>query len=237
VGVVENKQGFGFRDSGFGKITRLAAIVTFAGFASLSPMSAAEASSAINVRVYDYAKVERRVLLEAEKEATRILDQAGITTMWLDCPLDPAEFEEHPVCQQPLSPADIVLRFVPSSMEKGLPFDHTKVGFAFLTKEGPRGSLAGVFYQRIFALARGDESALGVGLGRAAAHEIGHLLLRSEGHSPWGIMRANWSGKDFRDGTKILSFTPEQAVKMRGEVASRQRQARTAIAARAERPQ
>jgi hypothetical protein len=226
---MEKEQGYGNRDSGFAKIARLAAIVTFVGFASLSPMSGAEASSAITVRVYNYAKVERRILVEAEKEATRILDQAGITSAWLDCPLDPAEFEEHPACQQPLGPADIVLRFIPSSMEKGLPFDHSKVGFAFLTKEGPRGSLAGVFYQRIFALTRGDEFALGVGLGRAAAHEIGHVLLRSEGHSPWGIMRANWRGRDFRDGTEILSFTPEQAVKMRAEVQERQMQTQASL--------
>jgi hypothetical protein len=226
---MEKKQGFGNRDSGFAKIARLAAIVTFVGFAGFSPMRGAEPSSAITVRVYNYAKVERRILVDAQKEAARILGQAGIATVWLDCPLDPAEFEEHPACQQPLGPADIVLRFIPSSMEKGLPFDHSKVGFAFLTKEGPRGSLVGVFYQRIFALARGDESALSIGLGRATAHEIGHLLLRSEGHSPWGIMRANWGRRDFGDGTEILSFTPEQAVKMRAEVQERQAQTQASL--------
>jgi hypothetical protein len=185
-------------------------------------LSGAEAQSDISIRVYNYAKVERRILVGAQKEATRILGQAGIATAWLDCPLEPAEFEDHPACQQPLGPADIVLRLIPGSMEKGLPFDHSKVGFAFLTKEGPRGSLAGVFYQRIFALTRGDDFALGVGLGRAAAHEIGHLLLRSEGHTARGIMRANWSGRDFRGRTEILSFTPDQASKMRAEVENRQ---------------
>ena len=33
-------------------------------------------------------------------------------------------------------------------------------------------------------------------LGHAAAHEIGHLLLGSTGHSPAGIMRASWEVKD-----------------------------------------
>jgi hypothetical protein len=218
------RQGFGVRDSGFGKIARLGGIATLVGFASLSLASGAEPTSPINVRVYNYAQVERRILIKAEKEATRILGQAGIATAWLECPLDAAEFEERVACQQPLGPADIVLRFIPSSMMKGLPFDHSKVSFAFLAKEGPRGSLVGVFYQRVFALARGDEFALALGLGRAAAHEIGHVLLRSEGHSRWGIMRANWGRRDFRDGTQILSFTPEQAAEMRAEVQERQAQ-------------
>jgi hypothetical protein len=226
---MEKKQGFGNGNSEFGRVARLAAIVTFLGFASLSPTKATEPAAPINVRVYNYAKVERRILVDAEKEAARILGQAGIETAWLDCPLDPAEFEERPACQQPLGPTDIVLRFIPSSMMKGLPFDHSKVGFAFLTKEGPRGSLAGVFYSRILTLARGDDYALALGLGRATAHEIGHLLLRSEGHSPRGIMRANWGRRDFRDGTEILSFTPEQSAEMRAEVQERQAQTQASL--------
>jgi len=218
---MEKKQRFGVRDSGLGRIAWLAAIVTSVGFAGLSPVRAAEPASAIRVRVCNYAKVERRVLFEAEKEATRILGQAGIVSTWLDCPLEAAEFEARAACQQPLGPSDIVLRFIPSSMERGLPFDHPKVGFAFLTKEGPRGSLAGVFYPRIFTLARGDDFALALGLGRAAAHEIGHLLLRTEEHSQRGIMRGDWTYRDFCDGTAMLHFDLKQAERMRAEVEDR----------------
>jgi len=219
---MERKQGFGNGDSGFRRIARLAAIVTLLGIAGSSPARGAEPSSAINVRVYNYARVGPKTLLEAEKETTRILGQAGISTAWLDYPLEAAEIEAHPACRQPLDASDIVLRFVPASMEKGLPFDHSKAGFAFLTKEGPRGSLAGVFYQRVFTLARGDDFALGVGLGRAAAHEIGHLLLRTEEHSNRGIMRAGWTYRDFCDGTAMLDFDLKQAERMRAEVLLRQ---------------
>jgi len=33
-------------------------------------------------------------------------------------------------------------------------------------------------------------------LGRALAHEVGHLLLRSPGHSPGGLMRAVWTDEE-----------------------------------------
>ncbi len=36
-------------------------------------------------------------------------------------------------------------------------------------------------------------------LGHAAAHEIGHLLLGSNSHSPQGLMRARWSRQDLQN--------------------------------------
>ncbi|MFB3922004.1 MAG: hypothetical protein ACE145_09795 [Terriglobia bacterium] len=194
---------------------------SLAALAFSRPANAAEPTPSIRVRVYDYARVERRILAAAEKEAAQILAQAGIATVWVDCPLEAADYEAHPACHQPLTPADIILRFVSSSMEKGLPFDHSKVGFALVSKEGPPGSFASVFYQRILSLARGDESALGLGLGRATTHEIGHLLLRTEEHSKRGIMRGDWRQRDFCDGTAMLLFAREEADRMRANLRSR----------------
>jgi hypothetical protein len=48
-------------------------------------------------------------------------------------------------------------------------------------------------------------------LGHAAAHELGHLLLRSDAHSPAGIMRASWEVKDlWRLPHAGLIFLPGQ---------------------------
>ena len=33
-------------------------------------------------------------------------------------------------------------------------------------------------------------------LGTVIAHELGHLLLSTNSHSTFGLMRANWSGKE-----------------------------------------
>jgi hypothetical protein len=40
---------------------------------------------------------------------------------------------------------------------------------------------------------------LGVVLGRAVAHEIGHYLLQSNTHSPYGLMRASIDAREFAD--------------------------------------
>jgi len=59
-------------------------------------------------------------------------------------------------------------------------------------------------------------------LGHAAAHEIGHLLLGSNSHSPFGLMRARWSGQDLQNAT-VGNFllTPEQTEAVRARVLSR----------------
>jgi hypothetical protein len=40
---------------------------------------------------------------------------------------------------------------------------------------------------------------LGVVLGRAVAHEIGHYLLRTNDHAPYGLMRASIDAREFAD--------------------------------------
>ena len=47
--------------------------------------------------------------------------------------------------------------------------------------------------------ARDSEKRLGVVLGRAVAHEIGHYLLRTSGHATQGLMRANIQAQEFAD--------------------------------------
>ena len=47
---------------------------------------------------------------------------------------------------------------------------------------------------------------LGRVLGRALAHEIGHFLLRSRGHSPIGLMRANQSIADLAAPERFRFF-------------------------------
>jgi hypothetical protein len=46
---------------------------------------------------------------------------------------------------------------------------------------------------------RDYEKRLGVVLGRAVAHEIGHYLLRTSSHAPRGLMRASIGAQEFAD--------------------------------------
>ena len=52
-----------------------------------------------------------------------------------------------------------------------------------------------------------EERRLGVTLGRALAHEIGHFLLRTSTHARSGLMRSQFDASEFtdlRDGTFAL---------------------------------
>jgi hypothetical protein len=53
-------------------------------------------------------------------------------------------------------------------------------------------------------------------LAYAVAHEIGHLLLGDQAHSPQGLMRARWTANDFLAmAQNRLRFTPEQVKELR----------------------
>lgn len=59
-------------------------------------------------------------------------------------------------------------------------------------------------------------------LGRAIAHELGHLLLGNVRHSDAGLMRAFWSrGEIARNSRPDWLFRPQQSRQMRDRLASR----------------
>jgi hypothetical protein len=51
------------------------------------------------------------------------------------------------------------------------------------------------------------------------AHEIGHMFLGTNSHSSTGIMRANWSEREFGpDAGPELLFTAEQSRRMKSRL-------------------
>ena len=65
-------------------------------------------------------------------------------------------------------------------------------------------------------------------LGPTVAHEIGHLLLMSEGHSPSGIMRDHWGRDDYQRAPRgAFRFTSKQARSIRSAARARAREQRS----------
>jgi hypothetical protein len=93
------------------------------------------------------------------------------------------------------------------------------LGFTLLSNAG-ESIMASVFYDRIREMSSPPRAATPVLLGRAMAHEIGHLLLGANAHSRSGIMRAHWSDQDLTMGTRgEFLFTAEQSRRMKTRLA------------------
>ena len=74
-----------------------------------------------------------------------------------------------------------------------VPGGSLQLGVAVINPVTLSGEMATIFHEQVRAVAKRsgvDDAEL---LGRAVAHEVGHLLLRVREHSPTGIMRGAWS--------------------------------------------
>jgi len=197
-------------------------------------LPAEEPNAAVSVCVYNYAKVPQRFLDSAEREASGIFTAAGIHTVWADClapgvgvqlvsiPPQPARWTE-PDGQGAARGITLELRILgPSAIRRGR-FSENMVGFA------TGSDLASIYYERVEELAWGvdkDETHSPLVLGDIMAHELGHLLLGTNSHSPSGIMCANWNREFLRQalmGHQL--FSPKQSAMIRAEVLRRRREA------------
>jgi hypothetical protein len=157
----------------------------------------------ITVLVNNSAGVSRTVLRKAELDAGFILRAAGVVVEWADC----SSGVVVEVCQRVSGANQFVLHIVPT----GKTSTDSVFGVAFLG-EGGIGRYCDVFFDRVEEKQREVGTDAGRLLGAVAAHELGHLLLGSHGHSRVGIMTPVWQEQSLREidmGTFL--FTREQA--------------------------
>jgi hypothetical protein len=171
---------------------------------------ASELSPAIAVRVYNLAEAPLSVLARAETEAGKILQQAGIDITWFHCGRSGETIKDQGVCSEPAVPAKPLLRILSRCRpEPGVTGE--TVGFAI-----PSASIANISFDRVAELMPYVAASRGHVLGLVVAHEIGHLLLQTEGHWPVGIMHFPWSLRELGlANANLLVFTATQAHAMR----------------------
>jgi hypothetical protein len=168
------------------------------------------------VRVYNAHGVPADALTTAMATAGQILEGADITVRWVECP-----------CEGSVGPAELVIRLVattPASPPAAL-------GFSYVDVDHHAGTLATVFPDRIRALARAagaDESEV---LGRAMAHEIGHLILGTRDHARVGLMRGQWTSIELTNNRLIdWQFSPNDGSNLRQALVRRLRGVQTPVA-------
>jgi len=228
------KQGLGIRGWGVGIPLSMSLVVAW-GSLSLgqeSVVDSGEAGLRITVRVYNFAPISERDLSSARQVAVGILSKAGVRSDWQFCTAVEGQLPE--ACNAPLRPDDVALRIVHRPKLRKGALGCTECGAAIEDSSG-RGIYATLVYECLELLPKTGDLLPSFILGTLMAHEIGHLLLTGEDHSPQGIMRPQMRDKDWRlAAVGALVFTPDQAGRIRGEVI-RRTGSETTVAARFQR--
>ena len=172
---------------------------------------AGETPPAVRLLVVNRANVRTGTLDAAEADATRIYRDAGVQTMWVNA--GPDDVSD---CSQ----VDFVVTIVsgPDTLHVAARIDENALGAMVRDSDTGLNEMAFVFFDRIKDATSKHLIVTSRVLGVAIAHEVGHLLLPFNGHSPRGIMRAGWN---WRPGV-LEYFTIAQAEEIRQRLTARQ---------------
>jgi len=144
----------------------------------------------LTVRVYDNAKVPKGALRAALGMAAQTLRPADVEVTWLSCSASSGGR-----CTVPLGRGELMVRLVRSATGSSGDGDES-LGTALVDPATGTGVLATVYVDRVEWLAHGSDGDLGTLLGRAMAHEIGHLLMGRSAHARHGLMRPLWTSAE-----------------------------------------
>jgi hypothetical protein len=183
------------------RLLTVGGVLTAFSFFSPEVVSADQREPTIVVQVDDYAGIRRADLVDAEMIADRIYQAIGVRVIWVHeevPPGDPRGLRVH-------------LRLLSRDMAARKIFQE-RIANDVLGQAVPPSRCAYIFFHRVSAVARQRLTDYARVLGLTMAHEIGHIVLPSAGHSDTGIMNPNVY---LRSKYTLVYFTNEQAEAIR----------------------
>jgi hypothetical protein len=195
---------------------RLALVLVVLGFASLTlslpwhAQSMPSPTTTIAVLVYNCVGVSPPTLAAAEGEANKILGAAGAQATWVDCLEPRSTVAAKELCQTGWTAQTPGLRLIAGTNK----FKQADYGYTAIPV------LATIYYEKIAQRAERDNAKyeLPILLGCVMAHELGHLLLGTPGHSKAGIMQPEWGQVQVqRAMTNHLLFTRQEAGRIQAQ--------------------
>jgi hypothetical protein len=172
------------------QLLRFSVLVSLVGLPFILDARTVEERPKVLVSVFNNAGVDDATVLLAEKMASQIYEQVGLSIIWKNCLAQPELQRER--CIQTVDNRHFVLHIE----HRARTLETDIYGVAFLDEDG-LGAYCDVFYDRIAELHHRGRASEATILGIVATHELGHLLLGSHAHSPIGIMRPQLQAKDF----------------------------------------
>ena len=184
--------------------------------AATIPAAAENVSSPV-IRIYDGGATDTQTRADAILTAARIVHESGADAAWKDCTPDGTMRR----CATVRGPRDLMIRILQaSSTTTRQPAGATHgdvavpgmtLGFAVLKSESGAGVLGTIFMDRVRMTAERTGVDPAVLLGRAIAHEAGHLLLGTGGHARSGLMREVWTDQELtQDRPEDWLFTARE---------------------------
>ena len=163
--------------------------------------AATEHEAAMVLHVINYATLSRAALDVAKARVAVIYELIGVRIVWID--------SEETVAQREDGRRHLTVLLLSRDMaERKISAEHIKDGV--LAQAHLPSRRAHIFCDRI-ATTPGAPRHLPIPLGDVIAHEVGHLLLGTNSHSPGGIMRARMDLQFFH----LRSFDQRQAAVIR----------------------
>jgi len=206
--------------------------------ACLAAPGVSHAQSPITIRIYDSSERSAADRTAAINAAAAIFTEAGLRIIWRDCGRNGADYP----CTATPQPGDLIVRIVPRPAASddtastavtadGNVFTEReaaeqptlRLGFAAVNDTARTGVVATVFSEHVRDVTERTGIGFALLLGRAIAHEVGHLLPGGDKHSLTGLMRAVWTDGELRqnraeDWAYLLDGTPVRTTRSSGSV-------------------
>jgi len=174
--------------------------------------------SRLVVSLFDDARLDSVTIAAAESRASAIFFEAGIEVDWLVCgPADPADFSpSHSACSALAWPFHLSVRIRPEAVSVSA----ETFGQAFVDTAG-QGVHSNVYFKNLSLSAAHPQLSNAEMLGYVLAHELGHLLLGTNSHSPSGLMQARWDSSALHAAARSsLLFTSAQSSILRSRLSA-----------------
>jgi len=171
--------------------------------------------SRVTIRAYNNFGVATKILERAQRISDGILNEAGVQAVWRHCRMasGPSATSADD-CRDELDDDEVIVRIVRAPA--GFGGANASFGYSLVNTDARRGSLATVFGDHVSAASDRVRLEPGTLLGRAMAHELGHLLLGTNTHSTEGLMRAVWPDAALLSrATSDWSFSPLDLARLR----------------------
>jgi hypothetical protein len=164
--------------------------------------------------LFNYIQLPAKTLNETKGQVSAIYQKAGLEIDWVECPVGDQDPSGFPACTEVFDSTHLFLHLLPQALKTT---KAEKVAESVLSAR-----MADIYWNRVCKQAESMQVEPERLLAHTVAHELGHLLLGSNSHSPTGIMTRKWSRENLILISQFgLSFSAEQSRFIRAEVERR----------------